>query len=102
MTKAKVFFKDDFIEFIQKKYKELTKTKANEIIDIFTHSIEEALSKGKEVKLVGFGTFGTNKILARKGRNPQSGKPMNIPEHHQVKFRAGERLKSACRKREKK
>ena len=41
-------------------------TSSNEIIDIFTHSIEDALSKGKEVKLVGFGTFGVNKIPARQ------------------------------------
>ena len=98
MTKTKVFFKDDFIDFMQKKYKELTKVKANELIDIFTGSVEDALSKGKEVKLVGFGTFGINKIPARKGRNPQDGKSMDILAHHQVKFRAGERLKTACRK----
>ena len=95
-------FKDDFIEFMQKKYKELTKTKANEIINIFTSSIEEALSKKKEVKLVGFGMFGINKIPQRQGRNPQDGKPINIPEHYQVKFRAGERLKAACKKVKKK
>ena len=46
----------------------------------------------RSVALVGFGTFGVTKRSARKGRNPQTGKEINIPAKKVVRFRPGSEL----------
>jgi DNA-binding protein HU-beta len=54
-----------------------------------------ALSKGDEVRLVGFGTFSVAKRKASTGRNPRTGEPMAIKASTQPKFKAGKGLKDA-------
>ena len=56
-------------------------------------SISKALKSGNSVTLIGFGTFKTIKTSARKGRNPQTGKEIQIPASTRVKFSAGKALK---------
>ena len=51
--------------------------------------IKKTLKKGDKVGLVGFGTFQVGKRKARKGRNPQTGKEINIAAKKVVKFKAG-------------
>ena len=50
------------------------------------------MKKGDKVTLVGFGTFSVSKREARQGRNPQTGKTIEIPEKKVVKFKAGSKL----------
>lgn len=73
----------------------ITKTQAQEALNSFLNSTSGALKKGDKVTLVGFGTFSTSKRSARKGRNPQTGEPINIPAKKVVKFRAGKDLSSS-------
>jgi len=42
--------------------------------------------------LVGFGSFSTSRREARKGRNPQNGKEIDIPAKTVAKFKAGKTL----------
>ena len=57
--------------------------------------IGEALQKGDEVRLVGFGTFTVTKRKASTGRNPRTGEPMKIKASSQPKFRPGKGLKDS-------
>src|SRR5690606_812666 len=59
-------------------------------------TITGGLSKGDEVRLVGFGTFSVAKRKASTGRNPRTGEPMTIKASTQPKFKAGKGLKDAC------
>jgi DNA-binding protein HU-beta len=70
----------------------ITKTQAQAALNSFVAATSTALKKGDKVTLVGFGTFGTTKRSARKGRNPQTGKEISIPAKKVVKFRAGKDL----------
>lgn len=70
----------------------ITKAQAQSALNSFLTSTGVALKKGEKVTLVGFGTFGVTKRSARKGRNPQTGKVINIPAKKVVKFRAGSEL----------
>ena len=74
---------------------ELTKAKAAEAVDAFIETISKSLSKGKEVRLVGFGTFSVAKRKASTGRNPRTGEAMKIKASTQPKFKAGKGLKDA-------
>ena len=58
-------------------------------------TITRTLSKGDEVRLVGFGTFSVARRKASTGRNPRTGEPMTIKASTQPKFKAGKGLKDA-------
>jgi DNA-binding protein HU-beta len=70
----------------------ITKVQANAAIDAFLSSTTTALKKGERVVLVGFGTFMVTKRAARKGRNPQTGKVINIAARKVVRFKIGTEL----------
>ena len=52
-----------------------------------------ALKKGDDVAITGFGSFKVVKRKARKGRNPRTGKEIQIAASKAVKFTAGKALK---------
>ena len=56
----------------------ITKADAKKALDAFVKTTGNALKKGGRVSLVGFGSFTVIKRSARTGRNPQTGKPINI------------------------
>lgn len=60
-------------------------------------TVTKALKKGDVVTLIGFGTFKVVKTAARKGRNPQTGKEIQIKASKRVKFAAGKALKDSVK-----
>jgi DNA-binding protein HU-beta len=70
----------------------MTKADAKKALDAFVKATGTALKKGDRVALVGFGSFAVAKRNARTGRNPQTGKPINIKAKKVVKFKAGSEL----------
>jgi DNA-binding protein HU-beta len=73
----------------------LSKADAKRALDAFVSSTTGALKKGDRVALVGFGSFAISERAARKGRNPQTGKEINIAAKKVVKFKAGAELSDA-------
>ncbi|MBL8644335.1 MAG: HU family DNA-binding protein [Rhodospirillaceae bacterium] len=73
----------------------LTKADAAKAVDAVLDSITGSLKKGKEVRLVGFGTFTVAKRAASEGRNPRTGEKIKIPASKRPKFSAGKALKDA-------
>lgn len=67
----------------------LSKADAKKALDAFINTTTGALKKGDRVALVGFGSFSVSTRAARKGRNPQTGKEINIKAKKVVKFKAG-------------
>ena len=84
--------KSEFVDHIAGQHS-CTKKDAEKAIDIFTSSVIDALSQGKEISLVGFGNFTVSKVAARTGRNPKTQEPLQIPAYNQPKFKAGQKLK---------
>ena len=87
--------KQEFVTFIANQH-DCTKIEAEKIINIFTSSVIDAMSKNNNILLQGFGKFYKIKLLARIGRNPNNGQSVNIPETTHPKFRIGKKLKDAC------
>ncbi len=75
----------------------LTKADAKRALDAFIGATSKALNKGERVALVGFGSFGVAKRAARKGRNPQTGKEINIAAKKVVKFKPGASLQKTVK-----
>lgn len=83
--------KGELIDKIAKDAK-LTKGQAGDALDSILNSVSATLTKGGKVTLVGFGTFSVSKRSARKGRNPRTGKEINIKAKKVAKFKAGVEL----------
>lgn len=73
----------------------LTKADAGKALDATVASITKALSSGDSVAIIGFGTYAVGERAARTGRNPQTGKEMQIPAAKVPKFKPGKALKDA-------
>ncbi|WP_196137394.1 nucleoid-associated protein HU-beta [Aliikangiella sp. G2MR2-5] len=74
---------------------DISKASAGRALDAMLDSITETLRKGDQVALVGFGTFSVKERAARTGRNPQTGKTIEIPAARVPGFKAGKGLKDA-------
>lgn len=72
----------------------LNKREAKEFVDTFFEAVSEALERGDQVKLSGFGNFGLRKKNQRPGRNPKTGQEIPISARRVVTFRAGQKLKA--------
>jgi DNA-binding protein HU-beta len=70
----------------------LSKADSKKALDAFVKATSHALKKKERVTLVGFGTFAVAKRNKRTGRNPQTGKEIEIPAKNVVKFKAGSEL----------
>lgn len=77
---------------------DLTKAKAAEAIDAFIDIVSAAMSKGDEVRLVGFGTFTVVARKATQGRNPRTGAIIKIAASNRPKFKPGKALTDTVNK----
>jgi DNA-binding protein HU-beta len=87
--------KQEMVEALAKKL-DSSKAHASEVLDaVFapTGLIAAELKKGGRVQISGFGNFETRKRAARQGRNPQTGKAINIKASTVPAFRPGKALK---------
>lgn len=73
----------------------LQKVQAKHAVDAFVASVTGELRAGKEVRLVGFGSFVPVERAARMARNPKTGAPVRSPATRTARFRIGEGLKDA-------
>ena len=73
----------------------LSKAAAKEAVNGVFAAIGEALANGEEVRIAGFGTFGTRSRSARTGRNPRTGEAVPIAASTSPTFKAGKTLKDA-------
>jgi DNA-binding protein HU-beta len=88
MTKA------DLIDSMAKR-NELSRPKAEEIVNGFFDDIVAALKNGDKVNISGFGTFSVSERKGRIGRNPKTGESIEIAPSRAAKFKAGKILKDS-------
>ncbi|MDQ2068948.1 HU family DNA-binding protein [Natronospira bacteriovora] len=74
---------------------DLSKADATRAVDSMVDTVTQALKKGDQVTLVGFGTFSVKERAARTGRNPQTGATIQIAASKVPGFKAGKALKDA-------
>jgi integration host factor subunit alpha len=88
MTKA------DIIEGVYEKVG-FSKKESAEIVELVFDTLKETLERGDKVKISGFGNFMVREKKARVGRNPQTGKEIEISARRVLTFRPSQVLKSA-------
>ncbi len=73
----------------------MTKGEAGEAVEATISTIMKALAGGDDVRLVGFGTFSVSERKATTGRDPRTGKSIQIAASKNAKFKAGKAFKDA-------
>ena len=73
----------------------VSKSAAGNAVDAVFEAIAEAMARGEDVRIAGFGSFGTRSRPARTGRNPRTGESLEIAASTAPTFKAGKPLKDA-------
>ncbi|TSC87378.1 MAG: DNA-binding protein HU-beta [Microgenomates group bacterium Gr01-1014_7] len=84
--------KNELIEKVAKKAN-LTKRASRDAVDSTFNLIRDSLVRGEKVVITGFGTFLIRSRAARRGRNPQTGETIQIPNKKTPGFTAGKTIK---------
>ena len=93
--------KADFIKAVAKQAGTSQK-EADAVLAATLATIRDALKKGDSVAFLKFGTFKISKRAARTGRNPQTGKAIQIPAAKLPVFKASAALKELVNGKKKK
>lgn len=83
--------KTEFINAVAEK-SGLSKVDAKKVVEAFVETVSSELKEGGKVALLGFGSFSVAEKAARKGVNPKTKQPIEIPARKSVKFKAGAEL----------
>jgi DNA-binding protein HU-beta len=73
----------------------MSKSEAASAVDAVLVSVQEALKRGSDVTLTGFGKFSVSTRGARQGMNPRTREPIQIAAARVPRFTAGSSLKAA-------
>ena len=86
--------KDDMAEVVAKTTG-CTKTSARAAVEKMFDMMMKQCKKAGEIQVPGFGKFSVRKRGARKGRNPQTGQPMQIKASKSVGFKPAAAFKGS-------
>jgi len=84
--------KSDLIEALSKS-EDLTRTKAEEIVNLVFDEMTNALVAGDRVEIRGLGSFKVKSYDGYKGRNPKTGKQIKVKPKKLPFFKCGKELK---------
>jgi len=77
---------------------DIPKQEAEEGVNLFFRSIKDAILKGEEIEIRGFGSFRFRKRTSRSGRNPRTGAPVKVPPKRVLFFKPSKLLKEMINK----
>ena len=83
--------KTEFINAVAEK-SGLSKVDAKKAVEAFVEKVSRELKEGGNEALLGFGSLSVAVKSARKGVNPKTKQPIEIPARKSVKFKAGAEL----------
>lgn len=90
--------KADLINKMAKKMS-IARQEAETGVNIFFDILKEALLRGEEIELRGFGSFRFRKRSSRSGRNPRTGEPVKVPPKKVLYFKPSKLLKEMINKK---
>jgi len=77
---------------------DLTQKQASVVLDSMIDIIQDTVASGDKLALIGFGTFETRKIAAKKARNPRTGETVAVPAKTVPAFKPGKSFKEKVNK----
>jgi integration host factor subunit beta len=89
--------KADLISSIAKNL-DVSKQEAEGGVNLFFDTIKDAILRGEEIEIRGFGSFRFRNRTSRSGRNPRTGKPVKVPPKKVLYFKPSKLLKELINK----
>jgi len=89
--------KADLINKISKEM-DIPKQEAEIGVNLFFKTIKEAILRGEEIEVRGFGSFRFRRRTSRFGRNPRTGNPVKVPPKKVLYFKPSKLLKELINK----
>ena len=86
--------KADFIKSVAEQA-EVSQTTAAACFEAMVGTVTNCLKDGDSLTFVGFGTFSVSARKATTGRDPRTGKAIDIKASKNAKFKAGKAFKDA-------
>ena len=68
-------------------YPNILRKDIKKILEIIFHELTQALCRGENIEIRGFGIFKTTVKKARIGRNPKNSASVQIPEKRAIKWK---------------
>ncbi len=72
---------------------EITKARAELVVNCVFDTMTEALQRGEGIEIRGFGSFTVRPYKAYTGRNPRTGRTVNVPAKRLPFFKVGKELR---------
>ncbi len=76
----------------------IPKQEAEQGVNLFFDSIKEAILRGEEIEVRGFGSFRFRQRTGRTGRTPRTGTPVSVPPKKVLYFKPSKQLKELLNK----
>lgn len=71
----------------------LSKQEASEVVKLFFDSLTEAMINGERIEIRGFSSFFIKEYAGYTGRNPKTGKQVQVPAKKMPFFKPGKELR---------
>jgi len=84
--------KSDLVETLAEE-SDLSKIKAEEVVELFFNEMAEALAKGDRVEIRGFCSIFVKEYQGYTGRNPKTGEDIQVVPKKLPFFKCGKELK---------
>ena len=79
--------KSELLQRMCNLYPNILRRDIEKILGIIFHEFTEALCRGENIEIRGFGIFKTTVRKARIGRNPKNSELVQIPEKRAIKWK---------------
>ena len=91
--------RSDIVKQLAERFLHLTQADADLAVQTILHAMNDALERGRRIEVRGFGTFAVARRAPRKGRNPRTGEPVEVPPSRVIHFKVGKALREAVDQR---
>ena len=84
--------KSELIDSVARTTK-ITKSRAEQVVNVIFDTLTDALKRGEGIEIRGFGSFTVRDYKSYSGRNPRTGKQVEVAEKRLPRFKVGKELK---------
>src|SRR5579885_3055182 len=95
LRERKPMTKSELIDALAAKRTDLTKARAELVVNCVFDAMTEALQRGEGIEIRGFGSFTVRPYKPYSGRNPRTGEPVDVPAKRLPFFKVGKELKES-------
>ena len=85
--------KSELVDAVGDQCPNLPRKSIEAVVDTVFESMMDAMGLGERIEIRGFGSFSVRHHDARRGRNPRTGAPVDVPAKSTPHFTAGKQLR---------